>query len=459
MPHPQLSESRELLSPLRLARLRRGRFREDKCMNSPYSPVPVVDASPRDSSDTASSVTSKTSRTRKKSSKRESPTVVWTPPLSSETSALSSDTDGRNATAAAWISCLEDSPAKTSQTPGSEPESAASVAASGKPCGTPWAWFDPDSSSLKTSQLSLLEDSMLSSPTLPRSGLMRRGTCFELPTWARRTDASECLSWPTPDTSPEAPNSGSNRTNGPKSLGLAAQAWPTPKASDIDRRDCPSERDRRSPFLPSMAILWSTPRSSDGEKGGPNQSFGAGGRPLPSQAAQWPTPTLKGDHNRKGASTSSGDGLATAVAQWPTPSAQTYGTNQGGAMGRTGPIQPSLETLSKTWPSPSARSGKGHSEAQVQRVLSGEQGERAAGACRLELSAALWPQPGRPAQETPLAGKPTSERVVLSPRFVEALMGFPDGFTDCEHSGMLKYQSWRLSHSSLLNRVLTEREL
>ena len=35
----------------------------------------------------------------------------------------------------------------------------------------------------------------------------------------------------------------------------------------------------------------------------------------------WPTPTVCGNYNRKGASATSGDGLATAVAKWPTPTA------------------------------------------------------------------------------------------------------------------------------------------
>jgi hypothetical protein len=39
----------------------------------------------------------------------------------------------------------------------------------------------------------------------------------------------------------------------------------------------------------------------------------------------------------------------------PTPSAVSYGTNQGGGMGRTGPIRPSLDTMARQdmWPTPS----------------------------------------------------------------------------------------------------------
>ena len=42
----------------------------------------------------------------------------------------------------------------------------------------------------------------------------------------------------------------------------------------------------------------------------------------------------------------------------PTPSASSYGTNQGGAAGRVGPVRPSLETMARhnLWPTPQAYS-------------------------------------------------------------------------------------------------------
>ena len=44
----------------------------------------------------------------------------------------------------------------------------------------------------------------------------------------------------------------------------------------------------------------------------------------------------------------------------PTPSAVNYGTNQGGGMGRTGPVWPSLETMARKnlWPTPTAGDAK-----------------------------------------------------------------------------------------------------
>jgi len=44
-----------------------------------------------------------------------------------------------------------------------------------------------------------------------------------------------------------------------------------------------------------------------------------------SECGLWPTPTVHGNHNRKGLSPSSGDGLSTAVKNWPTPTSSTGG--------------------------------------------------------------------------------------------------------------------------------------
>jgi hypothetical protein len=64
----------------------------------------------------------------------------------------------------------------------------------------------------------------------------------------------------------------------------------------------------------------------------------------------------------------------------PTPSAESYGTNQGGEMGRVGPVRPSLETMARKrlWPTPAARdcrSGRGQQPnghtPQLAEVLGG----------------------------------------------------------------------------------------
>jgi hypothetical protein len=60
------------------------------------------------------------------------------------------------------------------------------------------ASYDPATSSWRTSQLSLLEDSAAFSETWPRSGMTRSGTAYRLEPWAPLTAVTESGSWPTP---------------------------------------------------------------------------------------------------------------------------------------------------------------------------------------------------------------------------------------------------------------------
>jgi hypothetical protein len=48
----------------------------------------------------------------------------------------------------------------------------------------------------------------------------------------------------------------------------------------------------------------------------------AEGRTAGGGCSSWPTPTVTGNHNRKGASATSQDGLMTVVKRWPTPMAR-----------------------------------------------------------------------------------------------------------------------------------------
>lgn len=72
-----------------------------------------------------------------------------------------------------------------------------------------------------------------------------------------------------------------------------------------------------------------TPTASEG---GRNKSLGPNAKIRPSLGMMarknlWPTPTVSGNYNRKGASKSSGDGLATAVRKWETPTTQDAKNN------------------------------------------------------------------------------------------------------------------------------------
>ena len=143
-------------------------------------------------------------------------------------------------------------------------------------CGTTWpaslAKYDPASHTLKTAQLSLIEDLTGCSVTLPRSGLMRDGECYPLPMLVRSTSGSESGYWPTP-CAQEASGGGSAKD--------ALKA--------LNRVKRPSGAHRTLHLRDAVML--------------------------------WPTPTVSGNYNRKGASQNSGDGLATTVRMFPTATA------------------------------------------------------------------------------------------------------------------------------------------
>lgn len=64
------------------------------------------------------------------------------------------------------------------------------TAGSGLTSHAPFAYFDPDSSSLKTCAATFLSDSEMSSPTLPPSGSLRNGWLYERPMSVRATKGS-----------------------------------------------------------------------------------------------------------------------------------------------------------------------------------------------------------------------------------------------------------------------------
>jgi DNA (cytosine-5)-methyltransferase 1 len=96
------------------------------------------------------------------------------------------------------------------------------------------------------------------------------------------------------------------------------------------------------------------------------------------------------------------DDLPTRIARLlPTPSASSYGTNQGGAAGRVGPVRESLSTMA----------GNGHLHRW---------GRYAAAVARWEALTRPAPEP---TQVSPRTGKPQ-----LAPAFVEWMMGLPAGW-------------------------------
>jgi DNA (cytosine-5)-methyltransferase 1 len=100
--------------------------------------------------------------------------------------------------------------------------------------------------------------------------------------------------------------------------------WATPKASDAITGTTARTSGRapeKTTHLAAQVHLYPTPRAADGEKGqrtrqGAEKEANRGhGIDLPLFVQLFPTPTAHGNHNRKGSSATSGDGLSTAVKQ------------------------------------------------------------------------------------------------------------------------------------------------
>lgn len=183
------------------------------------------------------------------------------------------------------------------------PEKAQALPASDQACGVTWrgslAKFDPVSSSWKTVQLCLLEDSELSSVIWPRSGMTADGQCWELPMSERRTSGTGSGLLPNGETFFYTAN-----TTGMNGGSNSRRAY----------------QKRKFP----------TPCAMDAGSGRMNTSIGGKPRPMLALMARknlWPTPTVCGNYNRKGASATSGDGLATVVRMWSTPTAQDAKNN------------------------------------------------------------------------------------------------------------------------------------
>jgi len=126
------------------------------------------------------------------------------------------------------------------------------------------ASYDPDTSSWRTFQHSLLGGLTLFSGAWPRSGTMQAGTVYRRQPLAPLTGGTECSLWPTPRAT-EIPNSQAHieeRTadgrKGPSSLTsmvdlVERKMWPTPTKSDY-----------RSPNLnPGMGKDGKTPPASE----------------------------------------------------------------------------------------------------------------------------------------------------------------------------------------------------
>ncbi len=298
-----------------------------------------------------------------------------------------------------------DSPANQSASP--EPEKRkTTLDGSGPNSSESFAWYDPDTSSWKTSQGSLLPEWATYSETWPRSGMTVNGKAYRLPLLVPliygggssslltiphglggggKTDLKrEYLIWPTPLT----------RNRSSRKALVESDQWsgaPTlEQAVELRAGILPKEYLDESELRGSARTLWPTPTAQ--EAGGSDEWLETletvDGEPLePNQ--RWYDPET-GKHVQQG--------LSRAVRLWPTPNTRDRGTD---APNRTG--GPSLGVAAR-WSTPQARDWKDTGDPK-KLARQGEEHQRTLGR---DVGGAL------------------------NPMWVEWLMGFPEGWTDLE---------------------------
>ena len=136
-----------------------------------------------------------------------------------------------------------DSHARTSAQPVTVPESSrATGAGSGTSLPESFASYDPDTSSWRTCQFSLLGGLESFSEIWPMQGTMQNGAAYQQPPWVRHTSENESSLWPTARATDG--DKGSRTVEGARrelergrnvDLGVAVRCrekWPTPRARD-----------------------------------------------------------------------------------------------------------------------------------------------------------------------------------------------------------------------------------
>jgi len=289
-------------------------------------------------------------------------------------SGVTSDPSTLDAGVDAWISSLRDSPASPGASPASELGKMIRAT-----CG-PTAYgslrtLHQVSCSWKTSSLNLFTE--------------QRRTCDQWATAAREaasrrrrlallTSGNGGSSWVTPTrhdglSGPVDPNSRGS------CLQRNAAEWPTPTVPNGGRgvplgatQKGATIRDggrKVQKMLHHTAEAWPTPTAQEGGDG--HDPTGKLAHPmLAKKARECPTPTVKGDHNAKGASAQSGDGLSTAAKMFPSShqvqEPSTTGDASSPSMTDSPRLSPRFVSWLMGWP-PTAPDGSPCSETEWSR--------------------------------------------------------------------------------------------
>jgi hypothetical protein len=287
------------------------------------------------------------------------------------------------------ISSQEDFPARISARQGEGLESPGSDPDSGERWPGSLARWDRDSSSWRTHQFSLLGGLELFSGTWPRWGMMRAGECWAQSTPGLHISGSGSGLWPTPKSAAAGPDFAKMERSGTGiSLQTAVAMWPTPQAHDCHKGNAArvgrygTKHSGRN--LNDEVAMFPTPRSSDGERGGRGDLIQA----------------VRGNENSH-------------FKLWQTPVADDAVERKAGKINSRG--EPKLSAQVLMVATPTARDWRSGKASEATHAKN---------------------------------SRPLSEQIggSLNPTWVEWLMGWPLGWTDCEPSGTDRFRQWSRSH-------------
>ena len=165
--------------------------------------------------------------------------------------------------------------------------------------------------------------------------------------------------------------------------------------------------------LANAVQLWPTVTASDYRARGPNSHQ----QGLPEAVRMWPTPTVTGNYNHPGSGPKSGMGLATAAKLYPTPTQfdATCGDIRGKEYNGQTKHAMKLIQAAKLYPTPTTGAGLCGGTGNYQQLKALEADGTISTEERRSMAAGNGGQ--------------------LNPVWVEAMMGFPTGWTQSEPDG------------------------
>lgn len=294
-----------------------------------------------------------------------------------------------------WTSSARDSRANRTPWPAAEKEPM-TTAGFGRQFVNAFAWFDPDSSTWKTSPgCDLLGEWLPYSQTWPRSGSVSNGTACERPTWAPPTSGNGFSSWPTARSTDGTKGRPNQRgSSGDLMLTSAAAQWCTPKSSESEHPGRTTDSGHQA-TLGVMANNWETPMSSDtGDKVTAASKIG-----LIPQVAKWATPDCNTSTRSNGLM---GPNIREQAMNWPTPDVCSASRDmskidperQNTANGK---VTIGLPTIAESWPTPSAAvtnlTESPESWQERADKLKEKHGNGNGAGMPLTVAASVWPTP------------------------------------------------------------------